>query len=82
MEEIAKYGDWTIPHLSKWKNLLLQNAITPILQYAYKTGENATDSAMIIDAMDMYRNYKGSFREIGQAVWVSYRPFFCRGAGL
>ena len=59
MEEIAKYGDWTIPHLSKWKNLLLQNAITPILQYAYKTGENATDSAMIIDAMDMYRNYKG-----------------------
>ena len=62
MEEIAKYGnptikriygDWTSPHLSKWKNLLLQNAITPIQQYAYTTGKNATDSAMIIDAMDI-----------------------------
>ncbi|MFT4534666.1 MAG: hypothetical protein ACI9P5_002027 [Saprospiraceae bacterium] len=62
MEEIAKYGnptikriygDWTKPHLTKWKNLLLQNAITPIQQYAYTTGKNATDSAMIIDAMDI-----------------------------
>jgi uncharacterized protein (TIGR00288 family) len=62
MEEIAKYGnptikriygDWTKPHLSKWKNLLLTNAITPIQQYAYTTGKNATDSAMIIDAMDI-----------------------------
>jgi len=62
MEEIAKYGnptikriygDWTKPHLSKWKNLLLGNAITPIQQYGYTTGKNATDSAMIIDAMDI-----------------------------
>ena len=62
MEEIAKYGnptikriygDWTKPHLSKWKNLLLENAITPIQQYAYTKGKNATDSAMIIDAMDI-----------------------------
>ena len=62
MEEIAKYGnptikriygDWTKPHLSKWKNLLLENAITPIQQYGYTTGKNATDSAMIIDAMDI-----------------------------
>lgn len=62
MEEIAKYGnptikriygDWTKPNLSKWKNLLLENAITPIQQYAYTTGKNATDSAMIIDAMDI-----------------------------
>ena len=62
MEEIAKYGnptikriygDWTKPHLTKWKNLLLENAITPIQQYAYTTGKNATDSAMIIDAMDI-----------------------------
>lgn len=62
MEEIAKYGnptikriygDWTKPHLSKWKNLLLENAITPIQQYGYTTGKNATDSAMIIDAMDV-----------------------------
>ena len=62
MEEIAKYGnptikriygDWTKPHLSKWKTILLENAITPIQQYAYTTGKNATDSAMIIDAMDI-----------------------------
>ncbi|MCO4813264.1 MAG: NYN domain-containing protein [Flavobacteriales bacterium] len=62
MEEIAKYGnptikriygDWTKPHLTKWKNLLLENAITPIQQYGYTTGKNATDSAMIIDAMDI-----------------------------
>ena len=62
MEEIAKYGnpsirriygDWTKPNLSKWKNMLLENAITPIQQYAYTAGKNATDSAMIIDAMDI-----------------------------
>lgn len=62
MEEIAKYGnptikriygDWTKPNLSKWKNLLLENAITPIQQYGYTKGKNATDSAMIIDAMDI-----------------------------
>ncbi len=62
MEEIAKYGnptikriygDWTKPNLSKWKNMLLENAITPVQQYAYTTGKNATDSAMIIDAMDI-----------------------------
>lgn len=62
MEEIAKYGnptikriygDWTKPTLSKWKTLLLENAITPIQQYGYTTGKNATDSAMIIDAMDV-----------------------------
>jgi len=62
MEEIAKYGnptikriygDWTNPKLAKWKNVLLENAITPIQQYGYTTGKNATDSAMIIDAMDI-----------------------------
>ena len=62
MEEIAKYGnptikriygDWTNPSLGKWKNLLLENAITPIQQYGYTRGKNATDSAMIIDAMDI-----------------------------
>ncbi|MDX1270882.1 NYN domain-containing protein [Bizionia paragorgiae] len=71
MEEIAKYGnptikriygDWTSPHLSKWKALLLENAITPIQQYAYTTGKNATDSAMIIDAMDiLYTGQVGGF---------------------
>ncbi len=62
MEEIAKYGnptikriygDWTKPHLARWKNVLLENAITPIQQYGYTTGKNSTDSAMIIDAMDI-----------------------------
>ncbi|GAB2771904.1 NYN domain-containing protein [Salinimicrobium soli] len=62
MEEIAKYGnptikriygDWTKPHLVKWKNVLLENAVTPIQQYGYTQGKNATDSAMIIDAMDI-----------------------------
>ncbi|PIE48501.1 MAG: Maebl [Flavobacteriales bacterium] len=62
MEEITKYGnptikriygDWTRPGLTKWKNLLLENAITPIQQYGYTKGKNATDSAMIIDAMDI-----------------------------
>lgn len=67
MEEIAKYGnptikriygDWTKPTLTKWKNLLLENAITPIQQYGYTSGKNATDSAMIIDAMDILYSEK------------------------
>jgi uncharacterized LabA/DUF88 family protein len=61
-EEIAKYGtptfkriyaDWTKPTVIGWKNVLLENAITPIQQYSYSTGKNATDSALIIDAMDI-----------------------------
>ena len=47
------YGDWTSPNMSTWKPLLLENAISPVQQYAYTTGKNATDSAMIIDAMDI-----------------------------
>ena len=67
MAEIAKYGnptikriygDWTKPHLSKWKNILLENAVTPIQQYGYTSGKNATDSAMIIDAMDILYSEK------------------------
>ena len=71
MEEIAKhgnptikriYGDWTNPHLSKWKSVLLENAISPIQQYGYTQGKNATDSAMIIDAMDiLYSNKVDGF---------------------
>jgi len=62
LEEIAKYGnptfkriyaDWTKPTVSGWKSVLLEYAITPIHQYSYTTGKNATDSAMIIDAMDI-----------------------------
>lgn len=47
------YGDWTKPNLGGWKGVLLENAITPIQQYGYTKGKNATDSAMIIDAMDI-----------------------------
>ena len=47
------YGDWTSPQLSSWKNVLLDNSIIPMQQYSYTTGKNATDSAMIIDAMDI-----------------------------
>lgn len=71
MQEVAKYGnptikriygDWTKPQLSKWKNVLLETAITPIQQYSYTSGKNATDSAMIIDAMDiLYTNRAQGF---------------------
>ena len=47
------YGDWTRPNSAGWKEELLQNSITPIQQFSYTYGKNATDSAMIIDAMDM-----------------------------
>ena len=47
------YGDWTSPNMNSWKSILLETAITPIQQYSYTTGKNATDSAMIIDAMDI-----------------------------
>lgn len=62
LAEIAKYGtssvkriygDWTSPRLKSWKELLLNFAIQPIQQFGYTTGKNATDSAMIIDAMDL-----------------------------
>lgn len=62
LEEIAKFGiptfkriyaDWTKPTVAGWKKVLLENAITPIQQYSYSTGKNASDSAMIIDAMDI-----------------------------
>lgn len=61
-EEIAKYGtptfkriygDWTKSNASGWKKVLLENAITPMQQYSYTTGKNASDSALIIDAMDI-----------------------------
>src|SRR4026208_1836052 len=61
-EEIAKYGtptfkriyaDWTKPTVAGWKKVLLENATTPIQQYSYSTGKNASDSALIIDAMDI-----------------------------
>jgi hypothetical protein len=62
MEEITKYGtpttkriyaDWTRPNANGWKNVLLEHAITPIQQYSYTSGKNSSDSALIIDAMDL-----------------------------
>ena len=62
LDEIAKYGtptvkraygDWTTPHLGGWKDELLLHAIQPIQQFAYTRGKNSTDSALIIDAMDL-----------------------------
>lgn len=62
MDEIAKfgvptikriYGDWTSPYIKAWKTPLLEHAITPVQQYSYTQGKNSTDSAMIIDAMDI-----------------------------
>lgn len=67
LDEIAKlgtpsikriYGDWTKPTVAGWKPALLEHAITPIQQYSYTTGKNATDSAMIIDAMDILHDGK------------------------
>ncbi|MCX6868987.1 MAG: NYN domain-containing protein [Verrucomicrobia bacterium] len=53
------YGDWTSDRLGKWKEELLNHSIQPVQQFAYTTGKNATDSAMIIDAMDLL--YTGRF---------------------
>lgn len=69
LSEIAKlgiasvkriYGDWTTPNLNGWKSVLLEHSIQPIQQFRYTTGKNATDSAMIIDAMDLL--YTGPFK--------------------
>ena len=67
MEEIAKFGtpttkriyaDWTKPNAAGWKSVLLEHAITPIQQYSYTVGKNSSDSAMIIDAMDLLYSEK------------------------
>ncbi|MGL2993580.1 NYN domain-containing protein [Flavobacterium sp. TSSA_36] len=67
MEEITKYGtpttkriyaDWTKPNANGWKSVLLEHAITPIQQYSYTSGKNSSDSALIIDAMDLLYSYK------------------------
>jgi uncharacterized LabA/DUF88 family protein len=53
------YGDWTKPNLNGWKECLLEHSIQPVQQFAYTTGKNATDGALIIDAMDLL--YTGRF---------------------
>jgi len=67
LEEVSKigtptikriYADWTKPNASGWKNVLLEHAITPIQQYSYTSGKNSSDSALIIDAMDILYSHK------------------------
>ena len=62
LAEIAKYGvasvkriygDWTQPQLGSWKKILLEHSINPVQQFGYTKGKNATDSSLIIDAMDL-----------------------------
>lgn len=53
------YGDWTQPQLGSWKKILLEHSIVPVQQFGYTKGKNATDSALIIDAMDLL--YTGRF---------------------
>lgn len=56
------YGDWTRSNAGKWKDVLLANSINPVQQYSYTSGKNATDSAMIIDAMDiLYSGHVNGF---------------------
>ena len=52
------YGDWTTPNLNGWKDVLHVHAVQPIQQFRYTTGKNATDSALIIDAMDLLHGGK------------------------
>ena len=70
LAEIAKYGtahtkriygDWTLPNLGSWKETLLKHSIQPMQQFRYTKGKNATDGAMMIDAMDLLysRNFDG-----------------------
>lgn len=71
LEEVAKngtptikriYADWTKPNANGWKAVLLENAITPVQQYSYTSGKNSSDSALIIDAMDiLYSKQVDSF---------------------
>ena len=65
------YGDWSDPRLKSWKDALLNNSIIPMQQYSYTTGKNATDSAMIIDAMDLL--YSGNLD--GFSIVSSYSDF-------
>jgi uncharacterized LabA/DUF88 family protein len=62
LEEVSKYGkatirriygDWTTPHMNSWKEIINQYSINPIQKFSYASGKNSTDSALIIDAMDI-----------------------------
>src|SRR5690606_7884928 len=92
LEEISKngtptfkriYADWTKPTVSGWKNVLLENAITPVQQYSYTRGKNATDSALIIDAMDiLYTGKVDGFRIVSSASDLTRLATRLREAGM
>ena len=92
LAEIAKYGtatvkriygDWTGPQLKGWKEVLLTHAIQPIQQFRYTTGKNATDSALIIDAMDLlYGGRLGGFCIVSSDSDFTRLAARIRGAGL
>src|SRR3546814_8926685 len=84
LAEIAKYGNasvrraygnWTSGHLGGWKNGLLNHSVTPIQQFNYTTGKNATDSAPIIDAMDLMYRSEGNTTELQSLMRYSYAVF-------
>jgi hypothetical protein len=83
------YGDWTTSNMGGWKDLLQMNAIQPIQQFRYTTGKNATDSAMIIDAMDLlYSGLVNSFCLVSSdsdytrlATRIREKGFFVMGIG-
>ena len=70
------YGDWTTPQLAGWKEQLLRHAIQPVQQFAYSRGKNSTDSALIIDAMDLlYVDVKDVAGPTGPSqLWVRLNP--------
>ncbi len=70
------YGDWTTTHNTAWKKVLLNYSIAPIQQYSYTKGKNATDSALIIDAMDMWTDSVSYLRTATSPGWprVCGRP--------
>jgi hypothetical protein len=59
------YGDWTTPQLGRWKDVLHVHAIQPVQQFSYTSGKNATDSALIIDAMDLLHGGRVDARNFG-----------------
>jgi hypothetical protein len=74
LAEVASYGtatvkraysDWTTPQLGRWKDVLHVHAIQPVQQFSYTSGKNATDSALIIDAMDLLHGGRVDARNFG-----------------
>ena len=77
------YGDWTSTQASKWKKELMENSITPIQQFCNTVGKNATDSTLIIDAMDiLYTNNVDGFCIVSSDGDFTRLASSLRGSGL